>query len=392
MVRALLLALCCLAAPAWAEHGHDHGQAKPALAMSAIFDGAGRLWRAEVREGHVWLSRSDDKGRGFSAPVRVNAAPENIAAEGENRPKIAIASRQHIYISWTQSLGKPYTGNVRFARSLDGGQSFSEPITVNDNREVISHRFDSLLVDGQGRIHLAWLDKRDASAVRASGQAYVGAALYHAVSEDGGNSFSPNRRLAAHSCECCRVAMALDRDGVPLVLWRHVFGRNVRDHALLKLDGKSGLQRVSHDQWEVDACPHHGPALAVAKDGARHLAWFNNAPERHGLFYARMEADGAQSPSLPFGDYDAQAAHPGVAAVGARVVLVWKEFDGERAVARAMVSPDGGRNWQPPRRIADSAGASDHPLPIVDGETVYLSWNTAREGHRLLPIAPESAP
>lgn len=85
--------------------------------------------------------------------------------------------------------------------------------------------------------------------------------------------------------------MALDRDGVPLVFWRHIFDRNVRDHALLKLDNKSTLMRVSHDQWAVDACPHHGPAISVAYDGTRHLAWYNNAPERQGLFYARMAPD-----------------------------------------------------------------------------------------------------
>jgi hypothetical protein len=382
----------CFALPVWAQH--DHGQTKPALAVSAVFDGEGRLWRAEVRERHVWLSQSGDKGRSFSAPLRVNATAENIAADGENRPKIVV-SRKHIYVSWTQSLDKPYTGHVRFSRSLDGGKTFSEPITVNDNREVISHRFDSLLVDARGRIHLAWLDKRDAAAAQAGGQPYVGAALYYTVSEDGGKSFSPNRRLAANSCECCRVVTALDSDGVPLVFWRHVFGRNVRDHALLKLDGKAPLQRVSHDQWEVDACPHHGPTLAVASDGARHLAWFNNAPARHGLFYARMEADGTLSRPLSFGNYDAQASHPSVLALGtggARLVLAWKEFDGERAAVRAMVSRDGGRNWGAPQTVADSAGASDHPLLIADGNAAYLSWNTAQEGYRLLPIPLEQAP
>lgn len=389
MVRALLAFVLWTAAAAWGQH--DHGQAKPALAVSATFDSEGRVWRAEVRERHVWLSHSPDQGRSFNPPVRVNALPENIAADGENRPKVVVAG-QRVYLSWTQSLDRPYTGHVRFSRSLDGGKTFAEPITVNDNREIISHRFESLLVDAAGRIHLAWLDKRDAAAARAGGQPHVGAALYHAVSEDGGQTFGANRRLAANSCECCRVATALDKDGAPLVFWRHVFGRNVRDHALLKLDGRSELVRVSHDQWEVDACPHHGPALSVAPDGARHLAWFNNAPARHGLFYARMEADGRLSSPLPFGNFDAQAAHPSVVTVGTRVVLAWKEFDGERAAVRAMVSPDGGRNWSAPRVIADSAGASDHPLLIADGNATYLSWNTVREGYRLLPIVLEGAP
>jgi hypothetical protein len=173
---------------------------------------------------------------------------------------------------------------------------------------------------------------------------------------------------------------------VPLVFWRHIFGRNVRDHALLKLDDKSTLMRVSHDQWAVDACPHHGPAISVARDGIRHLAWYNNAPERHGLFYAHMTPDGRLAQPLAFGSFAAQAAHPSVIALGARVVLAWKEFDGERSVIQAMTSSDSGKSWGTPRRIAASAGASDHPMLVADDTGTYLSWNTAREGHRLWPI------
>lgn len=385
MVRALLACLLCAAsAGAWAQH--DHGQGKPALAVSAVFDGEGRLWLAQAREKQLWVSHSGDGGRSFSVPVAVDVVPENIAADGENRPKIVIGPKREIYVSWTQSLDKPYTGNVRFARSLDDGKTFSSPITVNDNREVISHRFESLQVDGSGRIHLVWLDKRDAAAAQAVGKKYAGAALYHAVSDDGGQTFRANRLLAANSCECCRVVTALDMDGVPLVFWRHVFGVNVRDHALLKLDGKSGLVRVSYDQWEIDGCPHHGPTMAVARDGTRHLAWFNDAPDRHGLFYASMQAAGAMSPPMSFGNYAAQATHPSVQTLGKSVVLAWKEFDGERAAVLSMSSRDGGRSWQAPRRVAETFGASDHPLLITDGATVYLSWNTAQEGYRLLPI------
>lgn len=385
MVRMLLILLLCLSAPAWAQHG-GHRPAKPALGMTVHVDAQGRLWRAEARAGQVWVSHSDDRGRSFSAPVAVNAVPEKVAADGENRPKIVVGPERQVYVSWTQSLDKPYTGHVRFARSLDGGKTFSAPVIVNDDRNVISHRFESLLLDGQGRIHLVWLDKRDAAAAQARGKQYAGAALYHAVSGDGGQSFGVNRRLADNSCECCRVASALDVDGVPLVFWRHIFGSNERDHALLKLDTQAEPVRVSHDRWKIDACPHHGPALAVAPDGARHLAWFNNAPARHGLFYARMEADGRMAPPLSFGNYAAQAAHPSVAVAGETLALAWKEFDGARASVWVMASADGGRSWQAPRRLADTAGPSDHPQLVTDRGGVHLSWNTAQEGYRLLPL------
>jgi len=360
--------------------------AKPSLAVSAAFDGNGRLWLAGIRGRHVYVGYSDDHGVTRSPPVKVNAEPEDILGDGENRPKILVR-KGVIYVSYTQGLAKPMTGDIRFSRSLDGGKSFTPPVTVNDNREIISHRFEAMEVNDKGQVFLAWLDKRDLAAAQAQGKPYRGAAVYSAQSDDGGASFRPNRNAADHSCECCRVAMALDRDGAPVILWRQVFGKNTRDHALLKLDGKSTMQRASQDGWELDACPHHGPALSIAVDGIYHQTWFTNAPQRKGLFYANS-ADGGKTYSAPlsFGNYDAQAGHADVLSQGKAVYLTWKEFDGETGGAYLMVSRDGGANWSAPRKVASSADNSDHPFLVGDGQRAYLSWNTLKEGYRLIEV------
>lgn len=361
---------------------------KPSHAVSAFFDEKGRLWRVSTGDGHVLVSHSDDSGKSWGQPIKVNPEVENIAADGENRPKI-VARNGVVYISYTQVLEKPMTGHIRFSRSLDGGLSFSAPLTVNDNREIISHRFETLEVNDRGQVFLAWLDKRDLFAAQRENKPYKGAAVYYAVSDDGGASFQPNLKAADHSCECCRVAMAVDNEGTPVIFWRHIYGKNERDHAMLRLDGKSSPIRVSHDRWEVDACPHHGGALSIAPDGVYHFVWFDNAPERHGLFYAYSTDRGNRfSAPLNFGNFEAQAGHPHVLSFGKAVHVVWKEFDGQNSVIRGMSSADGGRSWSPPRQIAATAGASDHPLLIADGTQPYLSWNTAKEGFRLIGMEP----
>jgi len=403
--RALLLGLAVgWLAPAWAAHEHgapgqprdlkgvwEKSLARPALAVGVAFDARGRLWRARVENRQLWISRSDDAGKTFTSPVAVNREPERIAADGENWPKLAFGKNGELYVSWTQSLDQPFSGNVRFARSFDDGRSFGTPLTVNDNTDIISHRFDSLLVDGRGRVWLAWLDKRDASAARQRGERYTGAALYYAVSDDRGVSFAPNRKLADHSCECCRIALARDADGTPVAFWRHVFGRNTRDHALARLDNAAALQRVSHEQWAVDACPHHGPALGISAGGVLHLAWYSGAEKRRGLFYA-FSRDRGQTFSAPlaFGHPDAQAGHPQVLALGVRVALAWKEFDGQQTVIRVQQSHDDGRTFTQPVTLATSTSASDHPLLVSDGTRVLLSWNSAAEGHRLVPLSGDS--
>lgn len=376
--------------PAARERAWQKALARPPLAVGAAFDARGRLWLAQVRDGHLYVSRSDDKGQSFHAPVRVNPAPERIAADGENRPKIVVGD-DRVYVSWTQLLEQPFAGHVRFSRSLDGGASFGAPVTVHRDRAAVSHRFDSLVVNGRGETYLAWIDKRDAHAAAGRGENYRGAAIYYTRSTDGGASFEPEQKLADHTCECCRLALAVDTDGVPVLLWRHIFGKNVRDHALARVDDPRP-QRLSHEYWQTDACPHHGPALAIGPDGGYHAAWFSGAPERSGLFYAR--SGGGQhrfTPPVAFGDNTAQAAHPDVFVLGKAVFLAWKEFDGRATTIRLQRSADGGRTWSAPRTLAASAGPGDHPRLMHDGRTLYLAWNTLAEGFRLIAVE-ETAP
>lgn len=363
--------------------------ARPALAVAAAFDPRGRLWLAAVERSQLWLRHSQDLGKTWSAPLPVNPVPERIAADGENRPKLAFGPRGEIYVSWTQLLDEPFAGHVRFARSLDDGKTFSTPITVNDDRAPISHRFESLAVDGRGHVWLVWLDKRDQAAALRRGVPYPGAALYSALSEDGGASFSAARKLADHSCECCRIALALDTDGVPVALWRHIFDGHIRDHALLRLDGVSLPLRASDDGWRLEGCPHHGPALSIAPDGVYHLAWFTGASGRAGLYYRRAIENGRRfTPPMPFGDPAAQPGRPQVLSLGREVWLAWKEFDGTSSRVRVMHSHDGGANWSDPVTLAHTAAASDHPQLLYGQGRVFLGWQTANEGFRLIGLGP----
>lgn len=374
------------ATPADREKMWKDNLAKPSLAVTASFDENGKLWLASIRGQHVYVSYSDDRGVTRSVPVKVNVEPESILGDGENRPKI-IVRKGAVYVSYTQGLAKPMSGDIRFSRSLDGGKSFSVPLTVNDNREVISHRFDSMAVNGNGQIYIAWLDKRDLSAAQKTGEKYGGAAIYYAMSDDGGASFRSNEKIADHVCECCRTAMAVDTDGYPVVAWRHIYDTNIRDHALVKLDGKMTPVRLSHENWNIAACPHHGPSLSIASDGVYHATWFSNAPQQHGLFYAHSTDQGKTfSSPLNFGNFEAQAAHPYVLSLGSRVYLVWKEFDGEDTGIFGMHSGDGGKSWSAPEKLAVASDASDRPMLIGENNRAYLSWNTLKEGYRLIEV------
>lgn len=357
------------------------------LGSSAIFAPDGTLLVAAKQGEHIMLYRSQDQGQSWSAPAAVNALPEAISADGENRPKLAFSADGGLLVSWTRPLGKPYSGAIRLARA-DDGRNFSPPLTVHKDPAEITHRFESLLTTPDNKVILAWIDKRDLEAAKTSKAAYRGAAIYSAVSNDGGRSFQPERKLADHSCECCRIASALDRDGTPLFMWRHVFAPNERDHALLRFTAEGASQRVQRatfDRWKVDGCPHHGPSLTVDAAGLRHAVWFNQKDGAGRVFYGRL---------LPGDEIRVEgqrvigglrAAHADLAAAGGKLLIAWKEFDGERTQLRGLVSTDGGEKFSE-LALASTDGASDQVRVIRQQEKLYVFWRTEKEGFRLFPL------
>lgn len=392
MVRVGLAALLLgLASLAWAQTGpapkHDMAAkwlakqaiARP-LAVAAHFDGKGRLWAAWVESGQLRVAQSDD-GHHFTWPVPVNLVPETIAAEGESRPQIAVSSDGTVHAIWGIALARPYTGHIRYSRSTDGGRSFSPPLTLNDDQAEISHRFPALLVDGR-RVLVAWLDARDRQAALAAGEKFAGASLYVAESHDAGASFSANRRIATHSCECCRLALAW-RNGVPMAFWRQLFDGNARDFALVDLNRPDSMQRASDDDWRIDGCPHHGGSLAADVEGDLHLVWFTQGRVRQGLFY-RSYAGGRFSVPFKFGNDSAQAGHPAVLATGRDVTLAWLEFDGKANQVWIMQSKDRGRHWGRPRLLVASEGSVDYPILLARKGKPWLVWHTEPEGMRAM--------
>lgn len=361
--------------------------ARPELGSSAVFAPDGTLLAVAKQGEHVMVYRSSDEGRSWSPPAVVNAQPEAISADGENRPKIAFAADGGLLVSWTHPFPKPNTGSIRFARATDG-QTFSPVQTVHRDSAEITHRFESLLVMPDNRVILAWIDKRDLEAAKSGKKAYRGAAIYAAVSTDGGRSFQPEYKLADHSCECCRVTSAIDADGAPLFMWRHVFEPNERDHALarLKPDGTvESVQRATFDRWKVDGCPHHGPSLVVDERGVRHAVWFNQKDGAGRVFYGRLAAgsDIAVEGQRQIGG--PRAAHADMAVAPGKLAIAWKEFDGERTQLRGLISADGGDNFSE-IALAATDGASDQARVIRRQDQLFVFWRTEKEGFRLFPL------
>lgn len=81
-------------------------------------------------------------------------------------------------------------GDVMFAKSIDGGVTFSAPTRINtDIGTTATQWFGTMSVAPNGRIDVVWLDTRDATND-------INSVLYYSFSEDQGDSWSDNEAIS----------------------------------------------------------------------------------------------------------------------------------------------------------------------------------------------------
>jgi hypothetical protein len=385
---------------AYGQMNHQHAASEAACDEAALrcaskvtpaFGPDGTLWLAWMAGGQVSVASSKDAGHSFSTPVLVTKDRLNLDWGPDARPKIVVDRRGGIALAFSIFRDKAFNGQVLTTRSADGGRTFAELHPITSSNE--SQRFEALALDADGAVFAAWLDKRNRVPAELKGEKYEGAGLFFASSRDGGATYSDSRLAQDNTCECCRLGLAFAGPGRPVIVFRNIFDGGVRDHAIMTFADPTTpgeVRRVSRDDWQISACPHHGPSLSISTAGTYHVTWYTGGKARKGLFYARSQDGGRTfSDPLPVGRPDHGPSRPYVIAGPHGTDMVWKEFDGEKTTVNLMTSHDDGSTWSKPTVIASTLDTSDHPLLVSDGQRVFLSWMTKADGYLIQPIEDE---
>lgn len=236
----------------------------------------------------IYFSSSRDRGRSFSAPVKVAENP--VLALGRHRgPRVAFA-RKTIVVSAVvgktvstgpHAHGLPADGDLVAWRSLDGGMTWSSGTVVNDVPGAAREGLHGIASDGNGHLFAAWLDLRE-----------PGTRLYGARSSDGGNTWSKNVLVYQSPdgtiCQCCHPSVTMDERGRISVMWRNALG-GMRDMYLTRSDDGVTFTRpekLGHGEWKLSACPMDGGGLAM-RQGQAVTAWRRGQE----IFLARVGED-----------------------------------------------------------------------------------------------------
>jgi hypothetical protein len=375
-------------------------------------------WGARTPAGasDVFVAVSRDEGATFSPPVQVNTQPGEARLGGELPPRVAVTrlpnGAPQITVVWTARDGN--RTSIRHARSIDGGRTFIDFVTIGGVDAPGDRGWHSVAVAPSGQVHAIWLDHRGMAGPEGghqhAGHAQTSSApekrdgvamaqrsgLYYAALNPTGRSIhAKERELAKGVCYCCKTALAVRPDGAIVAAWRHVYAGNIRDIAFaISQDGGrtfSDPVRISDDRWQLDGCPDDGPALVVDRDNVVHMVWptvIGGADPVGALFYTSTKDGRAFTPRQRIPTLGSpKPSHPHIAIGGnGSLIVAWDEVrDGSRTVAfRSLTAtPQGAVAFGPIQ--TPGSGVTTYPVLASTTKGVLAAW-TVGAGDRAAVI------
>lgn len=284
----------------------DIDAAEPAIASSAD----GKVFIAFVehrpdKSADLFLKKLDSELKPMGDATRVNPNLGEVKAWAGDPPTIAVDADGTIYVGWNRKNNASRGNDLVLSVSRDGGVSFEEPVKVNDDTAPASHGMHSLVVGKDGRVYIAWLDERNVKIEEHNASAghdemaEPNSEIFFAFSGDGGKTFSPNQKIAADVCPCCKTSMALSPDGALYLSWRQVLKGDLRHIAVASSTdaGKtfSNPVIVSDDQWQISACPVSGAALLAGENMKLQVMWYTAGRAGQPGVYLAESDDGGKS-------------------------------------------------------------------------------------------------
>lgn len=221
-------------------------------------------------EGHhmesnreLYLAYSTDGGRSFSAnrKVAVDACPCC-------KTSLAVGADGTVYAGWRQVLPGNFR-HIAVARSTDGGQNFSRPVIVSDDRWMIEGcpvSGPSLSVDAGGSLKVVWYAAGEANAP----------GLYFAESNDKAQSFSARQLVSQEGVRGTPV-LAAGNNNSTIALWQ---SSNAAETKMAEL-GKAGAAASVAVNAEL-------PAGTVA-NGKLFVAYIAKEKEKRSVWLVRAD-------------------------------------------------------------------------------------------------------
>lgn len=240
---------------------HAGGAFSPRIALDST-EALNVVWGDAKEPGlKVVYLRSIDQGETFTNPL-VISGESTIAFD----PEIAVDSGDGINVVWQDEASG--VSAIMFARSTDGGATFSAPkrVSTGEGRAVEAH----IVADSKDRLNVVWVDE-------SSGTAQA----YYSRSTDKGETFSePINVSQAPRANIHKPVAAVFGDTVYVAYQNgDLFGEDGGDRQVfLAKSDDAGLtfeegRQVSRADRQCGRA--HSPAMVVDSSGMLHIVWID---------------------------------------------------------------------------------------------------------------------
>lgn len=317
--------------------------------------------------------------RGLSPPATA-ASGAGWLINWADFPSVTRLSARSMLAHWLVRRGGKHGGyDISFARSDDGGATWSPPWRPHGDGTDAEHGFVSVVARGQGRALAVWLDGRAYTGVPEA-EAEARAAMQLRASELGPTAGpSPELVLDERTCSCCQTAAVAVGDDV-LVAYRDRSPDEVRDIAVARFSAGSwqAPTLVHADDWHIEGCPVNGPSL-TASGATVALAWHTEASDQPQVKLALSRDGGATFAAPVRVDLGRPQGRVDVALVGGHAFVSWQELSGNVVALRlrAVALADGTLG---PAHVIDEVAAgraSGFPQLAARGQELVLAWTAA---------------
>ncbi len=243
-------------------------------------DGSGAYDVTWESYGSPMFARSTDGGGTFSQPSYVVAPSDYFGSDdgfSAGQVKVASTADGVIHVAWT-AFDTYYGGaEILYAHSADGGATFSAPVIVSTPDQWNSVTA-SLAVDAAGTIGVAWYD--DDLTQGATRIAY-------SSSSDGGRTFAAPV-VVADSGGCTSATVSGSQVHV---VW--TYGPFGEEQILYSRSADGG--RTFSSPVAIDRSPSKSwcPELRLGPTGTIHVAWPEGPAFTTGVMYTRSTDGGA---------------------------------------------------------------------------------------------------
>ncbi len=326
-------------------------------------------WFERGAAGRYTLRLAARDGGRWSAP-RTVASGDRFFVNWADFPSVVETTTGVWVVHWLEKTeAKPYAYHVRFSRSLDQGLTWSTPETVHSDRSPTEHGFVAMVPDSSGGVGIAWLDGRETA--NGGGSMSLRAAT---IQPDG--RVAGERLVDPRTCDCCQVAMARTDAGL-VAVYRDRSDQEVRDIAVVReLGGRwSAPALVSHDGWEIRACPVNGPSIDASGQTVA-VAWFTLAQGRARVSAALSHDGGGRfGGPIPIDDGNPVGRVQIRLDRSGRAVVVWLEATRRGAEWRMRTLDASGRPG--PARVlgtTERGRGAGFARTAMLGDDLFVTW------------------